>query len=108
MKKWRTWTLSGLLPLNLVGVALYLGAASSGWAEPEVADVPGAAGGGAITWFFTAVPLLGFFSLLNFFRVPLQLVAHLEKKEWARGAVALCVPALWAIAVYADFSRHGV
>lgn len=95
--------------LNLAGAACYLKLASSGWVEPQAANIPGAAGGGAITWGLTALPVLALFSVFNLVVLPIQCVAHLKNREWLAATLAFLIPAFqWIIAVHIDYSHHGV
>jgi len=99
--------------LNLVGVIVYLEFATQGWVEPEVADIPGASGGGAIMWGLTAMPTLLAFIAIDVLWLIFEIVVYLTRKTWRLGLVfliipALVVPAMWAIAVHIDYSHHGV
>lgn len=53
------------LAVNAFGAGAFLIVASTSWIEPELAHIPGAGGGAAFVWFFTAVPLFFLFVLLN-------------------------------------------
>ncbi len=53
-----TVRLIGISALNVIGVIVYLQFATQGWIEPEVANIPGAAGGGALLWGISALPTL--------------------------------------------------
>ena len=99
--------------LNVIGVILYLQFATQGWVEPEVADVPGAAGGGVVLWGLTALPTLLAFIVINVLWLIFECVVYLTRKTWRLGLVYLVIPVaviplMWAIAVHVDYSHHGV
>ena len=97
-----------LIAVNFFAVVLYLAAASVGWVEPELESVPGASGGGAIAWFFFAVPifLLSFLGIL--ISVVLTVIQRYRTGRWNISWWAWpAVLGLWVLAVAFDFSRHG-
>ncbi len=99
--------------LNIIGVIVYLLFATQGWIEPELADVPGAIGGGAIVWGLTALPTLLAFIVIDVLWLIFECVAYLTRKTWRLGLAffvipAVVVPLVWAIAVHIDYSHHGV
>lgn len=97
-----------LISSNVVAVVIYLIAASVGWVEPEVADVPGAAGGGALVWFLLAVPVVLLSLLGNLGCLVLTIIHRYRKGQWRFFWWAwFAVLALWCMAVAFDFSRHG-
>jgi hypothetical protein len=53
------------LAANIIGIAAFMASASRFWIEPELADVPGASIGNAISWTFEAAPIAVFFLLTN-------------------------------------------
>ena len=97
-----------LIAANIIAVGIYLIAASFGWVERAAADIPGAAGGGAVVWFVFAVPVFllsfvgniggGVLTLIHRYRT-----GHWHFFWWAWVAVL----GLWTLAVAYDFSRHG-
>jgi hypothetical protein len=93
--------------VNTIGSVLYLFAASSGWVEPEVADIPGAAGGGALVWFLVAVPVFLVFFLGNIGVFVWSCVHRYRRGAWFLSRWGLLVPLIWLLAVVLDFSRHG-
>jgi hypothetical protein len=98
-----------LFTANIVAVGVYLIAASFGWVEREVADIPGASGGGALVWFFLAVPVLILSFLVNFGCVVRALIHRYRTgTHYFFWAAWIAVPGLWALAVAYDFSRHGI
>ena len=99
--------------LNLAGMVAYLLVASKYWIEPKLADMPGASGGAAIVWFDYAVPILLGFLLLNVAWSFLEGFAYLNKKPWQLRLIQLLVPfpiifVSWIVALYIDFSHHGM
>ena len=97
-----------LISANVVAAAIYLIAASVGWVEPEVADVPGAAGGGAVVWFLFAVPVFLLSFLGNLSCLVLTTIHRYRKGQWRFFWWSwFAVLALWCMAVAFDFTRHG-
>jgi hypothetical protein len=97
-----------LIGSNAVAIGIYLIAASAGWIDPELKDVPGAAGGGAVVWFLLAVPIF-FVSLLG--NGACAVIALIRRNRNGRQSFFrwswLAVLAMWLVAVALDFSRHG-
>lgn len=102
-----TFTLKFLIA-NCIGVALYLYGASFGWVEPELQDVPGAAGGGAVVWGMFAIPVFLAFLLGNLVSLCWVCLRRLRAGIWAVSAWGLLVLPLWICAIWLDFSRHGI
>jgi hypothetical protein len=61
-----------LVIANVVAILFYLLAAAPSWVNPELADIPGAAGGGAVIWFLLAVPIF----YCHFYRISLHCYGH--------------------------------
>src|SRR4051812_27578442 len=97
-----------LLVLNGIGVITYLVFASHCWIEPELADFPGASGGAPIVWGLTALPLLLVFLVLDSIWASFLGVAYFRRTTTAIHPALLLVPITWGIAIYIDFSRHGI
>jgi hypothetical protein len=98
-----------LFTANIVAIGVYLIAASFGWVEREVADIPGASGGGAVVWFFLAGPVLILSFFVNFGCAVRSLIHRCRTgKHYFFWAAWIAVPGLWILAVAYDFSRHGV
>lgn len=93
--------------VNIIGCALYLVAASFGWVEPEVAEIPGASGGGALVWFLFAVPIFLLFFLGNIGVFVWSCVQRYMRGAWFLSKWSMVVPFIWLLAVFVDFSRHG-
>ena len=91
---------------NLLGAAGYLWYSVPLWAPKEFADIPGAGAGDPIIWAFTALPILGFFLLLNITWLAWAFVVYLLKGKWRIKLVYSIVPVLWALTLYIDFSHH--
>ncbi len=96
------------LVVNVIGVVLYLLGASNGWVEPELAEIPGAAGGGAIIWFLFAVPTFLLFALINSGAILWSSIRRYRNGWWPMTKWVWFVPVIWFLAVWLDFSRHGV
>lgn len=94
--------------INVAGVVLYLLGASNGWVEPELAEMPGAAGGGALVWFFIAIPILLSFVLLNSGAILWSCIRRYRSGSWPMTMWVWVVPLVWLLAVWLDFSQHGV
>ncbi len=101
-------TLTGTLVfLNAVGAALYLVVASRAWwLEPELADIPGASGGGPIVWYFVTRFTLGLVTAINLSVFLFQLTAFAKRRNWKLGFAALFIPFLWALTIGIDFAHH--
>ena len=97
-----------MVTLNTIGVIAYLLFASRCWIEPELANMPGASGGAPIIWGLTALPILITFFTIDFLWVLFAYLAYLKKKKWTLHPSFLFIPAVWAIAIYVDFSHHGI
>jgi hypothetical protein len=97
-----------LLAANSFGIVVYLAAASVGWVEPELQNIPGAAGGGAVVWFFFSVPVLLLSFLSNLLCVFLTVIHRYRTGYWYFLWWAWpAVLGMWISAVAFDFSRHG-
>lgn len=100
---------AALLATNIVALGLYLIAASFGWVERELANIPGSAGGGAIIWFFGAVPVFVLSFFLNFGCVIRALIHRYRTgTHYFVWPAWIAVPGLWTLTVAYDFSRHGI
>jgi hypothetical protein len=96
-----------LLTLNAIGVVTYLKLACPCWIEPELAYVPGASAGDPIVWGLSALPILLLFFVLDFSWGASLGLGYLRRKTAIHPTVWL-VPIVWAVAIYIDFSHHGV
>ena len=99
--------------LNVIGVIAYVLSSTQGWVEPEAANIPGAAGGGALLWGMTALPTLLAFIVIDVLWLIFESVVCLTRRKGRLGLVYLVIPVvviplMWAIAIYIDFSHHGV
>jgi hypothetical protein len=98
---------STLIVLNVSLAVGYLVIGSNAWwMEPELADVPGASGGGPFVWFVTSLWALGLLVLINGAAGLFQLYMYLKRKEGKFGWAVLLIPVLWAATVIIDFSHH--
>ena len=93
--------------VNTIGSILYLVTASSSWVEPEVANIPGARGGGALVWFLFVVPIFLLFFLGNIGVFIWSCVQRYRRGAWFLSKWGLLVPLIWLLAIVLDFSRHG-
>jgi len=99
---------AALVTANIIAVVIYLCAASSGWVEREVEDIPGASGGGTLTWFIFAVPVFLLSLVINFGCVVRSLIHRYRTGKWYFFWGAWIALPIWALAVAYDFSRHGI
>ena len=97
-----------MMVINAIGIICYLWLASVCWMEPELANVPGASGGAPIVWGLTALPVLGLFCILDIFWFLFACGIFLTKKRWILAPSFWLVPLCWAVAVFIDFSQHGI
>ena len=95
------------LLFNGLGIATYLFLASWSWIEPSLADIPGASGGAAFVWFFSAVPVFCLCFLLDVVWMALEINSP-EKAPRGFGWALLLVPPLWVAAICLDYSHHGI
>ncbi len=102
--RWWLWVAA-----NLIGIALFLHLAAKTWIEPELANEPGASGGGeAIVWFFSAFPVFLFFMLAHFAS---GLVAHRQRAQsgrWRGELLVSCTLLFWLAAFFIDNDHHGI
>lgn len=102
-----SWTTT-LLAANLFAIVVYLAVASLGWVEPELQEFPGATGGGAVVWFFFAVPVLLLSFLGNLLCILWAVIRRYRTGYWYFLWWAWpAVLSMWISAVAFDFSRHG-
>ena len=94
--------------LNVATMIWYVHVASKYWIEPSLADVPGASGGAFVGWFATAVPIVAWCAVLNWLWVAFECFLPMQKSPRWLGVTILVVPLLWAVALYVDFSHHGM
>ena len=89
---------------NLGGIALYLWAASLGWALPwERAAGITSSTGEPFVWAAGAVPVFGFFLVVNL----AWLIVSVARKQWRATLTAYaCVWAAWIVAIIVDFAHH--
>lgn len=100
----RTWLFASF---NLVGALLYILLAPVGWVEPEVADIPGAAGGGALIWFMFIAPVVLLSFAGNIISLCWSLYFRLKYKQWPiRKWGYLCLMVL-PLVIWIDFMHHG-
>jgi len=95
------------LAVNVAGVLLFLALASTSWVEPEVRDIAGAAGGGAVVWGVTALPVLGFAALVVAGRLLWAILHALRSGRWQSAAIVFFTALLWVGAALFDNSNHG-
>jgi hypothetical protein len=95
-----------IIPANMVGVGMYLWFSVPLWAPSELANIPGAGAGDPIVWGLSALPTLAFFLLLNLVWLAWGGVARIIHCSWPVRALYLAIPAIWAMALYVDFSHH--
>jgi len=93
--------------VNTIGAVLYLFAASVGWVEPELADIPGASGGGAVIWFLFAVPVFFLFFLANIGTLVWACIHRFRNGGWLISKWGWFVPLIWLLAALLDFYQHG-
>jgi hypothetical protein len=99
---------SVLVAVNIFAIVVYLLAASVGWVESEVADIPGASGGGALLWAMLAIPIFLMSLLVNLSAATWLLIYRWRYGQWYfLWGTFVVVPVPWILAVAYDFSRHG-
>lgn len=103
-----TTTTPTWLGVNAIGVAAFLVAASQTWVEPEVADVPGASGGGPLVWGLEALSIFVAFVLLNLCALVWVYLIRRHSASRSIGLAAMVSLPVWLIAFAVDHLRHGV
>ena len=94
--------------LNIIGIVTYLRVAAKCWIGSSLAEVPGASGGVGIIWFETAVPTVVSCAVLNWLWVVFECLDLLPRSPRTLGITILVLPLAWALAIYLDFSHHGM
>lgn len=95
------------LAANIVGACIFLLLASRSWVGPELANTPGASGGDAFVWFFTAVPILLLFVLFNIAVFVWAGIARHRQHQWPLSWLSWLSVAIWLSAVFVDNAHHG-
>jgi hypothetical protein len=90
---------------NLAGAGAFLLVASQSWVEPELAQIPGAAGGSAVVWALSALPIFVGFVLLNL--GVLVWVYLIRRGPWPIARVSFVALAVWLAAFVVDNMHHG-
>jgi hypothetical protein len=96
----------GMVLFNLFGACVFLLVASLFWADPRLADIPGAGGADPILWGMIAFPIIKFFALLNLLFILWACIAYLAACRWILGWNYLLVLVIWVVAIFVDLSRH--
>ena len=94
------------LAANAAAAAAYLLVASVAWTEPEVRDIPGASGGGAVIWVLTAVPLFLLTTVANLIVVAWAWRRRSTSGQWPAARLAWVIPLVWIGAVVVDLAHH--
>lgn len=97
-----------LLAFNIFGAILFLLTAIPLWAEPEVADIPGAGAGSPFVWVLMALPIVLVALAVNVvFLIRIGLAATRGRPTlfvtWH-----LAIPVIWTVVLYIDFGRHWI
>lgn len=96
------------LVVNACGVVAFLIVASRvGWIEPELADVPGAIGGGAIVWALMAFPIVLAFACLHIAAAFWAFLVHRKHGRWPMDKYFWVSIPMWIIACIVDSLHHG-
>lgn len=104
-----------MLIANLLGAAIFLWVASKSWIEPQLQDYPGASGGSASVWFFSAMPVFLVFALLDFVVLMWAIFRTVQYSRltdvwWLLSELWwlwVSMP-IWWTAFVLDNSRHGI
>ena len=96
-----------LFIFNLLGACIFLWVASKTWIHPELANLPGASGGNAISWFFTAVPILLVFLVVNIISTGWAAMNWIRVKIWPLTNISFLSLLIWLLVIIIDNSRHG-
>ena len=96
-----------LILFNLVGAGIFLWKAHRYWAQPGLADVPGATVGNGIAWGEAVFPILGGFLGTNVTWVIVSVYLYRSRQFWPLQWSFLLVPTIWLIAMYIDGIHHG-
>lgn len=97
-----------LLLINTIGVVAYLYFSPLGWVEPQVADIPGAVGGGAMLWGLTALPIFLLCQLINVGAGITSLISRMRWGDWTLSWPVWILVPIWIGAVAFDVSHHGI
>ncbi|TMP38131.1 hypothetical protein [Pseudoalteromonas rubra] len=96
------------LIFNLLGACAFIWIASKTWIHPELVDVGGASAGSAVVWFFTALPVLVVFLVINPVIIVFAIVRWVKARSWPLTYVSLLSLLIWPLVIMIDSSRHGL
>ena len=94
------------LAVNAFGAGAFLIVASTSWIEPELAHIPGAGGGAAFVWFFTAVPIFLLVVLLNIGILMWALIIRRKQGWWPISKFLWVSLLIWLIVLVVDKMHH--
>ena len=95
-----------LLAFNGAGMLLFLCIAVPMWADPELAQIPGAGAGDPIIWVLLALPVFVICALVDAAFLIYALAAAILRKPQPLVRWHLLIPLAWAAVLYIDFSHH--
>ena len=95
-----------LLLFNIAGATLFLFIAVPLWAEPEVANIPGAGAGSPIVWVLMALPVAALCLLVNLFHAGRVGISAVRRRPLPVSRWHWLVVPLWAVVLYVDISHH--
>jgi hypothetical protein len=93
---------------NVIGIGIFLFAASYFWIEPELANLPGANIGNAFGWILYAAPIAVLFVLGDLIWTAVKVVKSSWSARFQYIALSFAVLACWAAACIFDGNHHGV
>lgn len=91
---------------NAIGAAAFLIVAAISWTEPELRDIPGASGGSPFVWFFTAIPIVLLFMLLNGVVVLWAYLVRRKRGVWPVSKFLWLSLPVWLLALVIDSAHH--
>ena len=92
--------------LNICGALAYLYCASEVWADPQLANIPGAGAGDPIIWGLSALPILLLFLMMNVLFLLWVLFSSVRRRKLRLSFVYAATPVAWVGILYIDYSHH--
>lgn len=95
-----------LFAFNALCATVFLVLAVSLWAQPEVADIPGAGAGDPLIWGLFVLPIFLLCLLVDLVVLCHIVIAGLRRKSIRFSRWHVATPVLWAAVLYVDYSHH--